>query len=151
MARYELTFESELSVSPEKAWDWVTSVAGIQAELRPLALMTAPRGMTNLLDAEIELGKPLGTSFVLLFGFLPVDRSRITLVELDPGRRFLERSPMLSMRLWQHERIIEPNEDGAKITDHLTFEPRAFGPAVRSLVGVLFRHRHRVLRRDLRE
>jgi hypothetical protein len=37
-----------------------------------------------------------------------VDRSDLTFLELEPGRRFLEQSPMLSMKLWRHERIVEP-------------------------------------------
>jgi ligand-binding SRPBCC domain-containing protein len=74
------------------------------------------------------------------------DYDDLTIVELEPGRRFLERSPMLSMRLWQHERIVEPDGDGCTVTDRLTFEPRVPVPAA-PLIQVLFRHRHRRLRR----
>jgi ligand-binding SRPBCC domain-containing protein len=149
VARYELHFESELSVPPERAWEWATSVKGIRTELRPLCDMTAPAGLSSLNDVEVELGKPLGKSWVLLFGVLPIDVSRITLVELEPGHRFLERSPMLSMKLWQHERIVEPTSRGSKLCDNLTFEPRFAGPLVLRLITAFFRNRHRVLRREL--
>jgi hypothetical protein len=149
MARYLLHFESKLSVSAERAWAWATSVKGIRAELSPIADMTPPKGVDALRESEIELGKPIGTSWVLLFRFIPIDRSRLTLVELEPGRRFLERSPMLSMKLWQHERIITPTESGSTLEDNLTFEPRFLGPLVQRLVRAFFENRHRVLRREL--
>lgn len=149
MTRYVLHFESELSVTPERAWDWATSVKGIRTELRPIADMTAPGGVERLSEVNVELGKPLGRSWVLLFRFIPIDVSDITLVELEPGHRFLERSPMLSMRLWQHERIITPTASGSRLVDNLTFEPRLFGSLVRRLVQAFFDNRHRVLRREL--
>jgi ligand-binding SRPBCC domain-containing protein len=149
MTRYALHFESALSVSAERAWAWATSVKGIRAELSPIADMTVPRGVEGLSEGKIELGKPIGTSWVLLFRFLPIDRSQLTLVELEPGKRFLERSPMLSMKLWQHERIVTPTEGGSLLVDNLTFEPRVFGSLVRRLVRAFFENRHRVLRREL--
>ena len=45
---------------------------------------------------------------MLLGGFLPVDYDDLCLAEIEPPRRFLERSRMLSMSIWQHERIVEP-------------------------------------------
>ena len=116
--------------------------------------MTLPRGVERLDPESVELGKPLGRSWVLLFGLLPFDYDDVTLVELEPGHRFLERSSMLSMRRWQHERIVEPVEaDGggggsSRVTDRITMEPRLGlpGSAVRPLLRAVFRHRHRRLR-----
>lgn len=149
MTRYVLHFESRLSVSAERAWAWATSAKGIRAELSPIADMTVPAGLEGLSEENIELGKPIGTSWVLLFRFLPIDRSQLTLVELEPGKRFLERSPMLSMKLWQHERVIAPTDGGCTLKDNLTFEPRFLAPVVRRLVRAFFENRHRVLRREL--
>lgn len=149
MSRIELTFQSDLSASTEKVWAWATSVDGILSEMRPIARMTVPRGVENLIDADIELGRPLVRSWVLLFGILPIDRSDLTLIEMDVGHRFLEESPMLSMRLWRHERTIEPRPEGSRIRDDLTFEPRFAAPVVRWFVQTLFRNRHRVLRARL--
>ncbi|MEZ4223295.1 MAG: hypothetical protein R3B13_20285 [Polyangiaceae bacterium] len=120
---------------------------GLTREMRPLMRMTVPRGLHTLSPETVTLGAPLMRSWVLLFGVLPIDRSDLTLVELEPGRRFLERSPMLSMRLWQHERVIEPRGDGCTLTDRLTFEPRFATPLVMRIVRAFFRHRHQVLRR----
>ena len=149
MARVTLKFESNVRASPEQAWSWAASVAGILAELRPLARMTMPRGVASILDLNVQLGQPLARSWILLFGFLPLDRSDLTLIELDVGHRFVEESPMLSMRQWRHERTIATSPGGSSITDRLTFEPRLGGPIVTWFVAALFRHRHRVLGRRL--
>jgi hypothetical protein len=89
---------------------------------------------------------------LLLFGLLPVDYDDLCLAELEPGRRFLERSEMLSMRLWQHERIVEPEGDGARVTDRLRFELRRVPAAIPGsarvaawIVARFFAHRHRRL------
>ena len=124
-------------------------MAGILAELRPIARMTAPRGITSILDIDVKLGTPLTRSWFLLFGFLPLDRSDLTLIELNDGHGFVEQSPMLSMRLWRHERTIDSVAGGSKISDRLTFEPRFCARLVRWFIAAVFRHRHRVLRREL--
>lgn len=149
MSRFTLSFESRLKASPAQAWSWATSVAGILAELRPVARMTVPRGLVSILDRDVQLGQPLARSWFLLFGFLPIDRSDLTLIEFESGHRFLEESPMLSMRLWRHERTIVPVPGGCSLTDRLTFEPRIGGPLVKWFIQALFRHRHRVLSRRL--
>ena len=54
---------------------------------------------------------------------LPVDYDDLCLAELEPGRRFLERSRTLTFAVWQHERVIEPEGEGAcRVTDRLGFE-----------------------------
>ena len=135
-----------MQVSAEQAWAWATSAAGINAELWPFLKMSAPAKFSKLDGSAITLGRPIFRSWILLFGVLPIDRSDLTVVEMEEGRRFVERSPMRSMRLWQHERIIEPDGVGAvRVTDHLTFEPRLAGRLVAWFVDRLFRNRHRVL------
>ena len=56
---------------------------------------------------------------------LPFDYDNLMIAELFPGRGFHEESTMLSMRLWRHERTLEP-DDTAKtlVRDRLTFELR---------------------------
>jgi ligand-binding SRPBCC domain-containing protein len=70
-------------------------------------------------------------------------------VELDKGRRFLERSPMLSMKLWEHERAVAPDDEGWVISDRVRFQPGLGLPAAlpRRLLRAFFRHHHRRLRR----
>jgi ligand-binding SRPBCC domain-containing protein len=115
--------------------------------------MTTPATLRGKTVDDVEVGQRLGRSWLLLFGVLPFDYDDLALAELEPGRRFLERSTMLSMRRWEHERAVEPRGDGAcEVTDRIAFElrrPLARVPglraAVRAILGRLFAHRHRRL------
>ena len=144
----EFEVSSLIPAPPERVWERIITPAGINHELRPWMTMTVPRGIKRLDPESVELGRPLGRSWVLLFGLLPFDYDDVTLVELEPGRRFLERSPMLSQRSWQHERIVEAIEGGSRVTDRVRMEPRLGLPAapLRPLFRAVFRHRHRRLR-----
>ena len=136
-------------------WRRAVTEEGINDELAPILRMTMPAGLRGKTIDDVEVGVPLGRSWILLGGLLPVDYDDLRLVELEPGRRFLERSSMLSMRVWQHERIVEPTGSGScAVTDRLVFElrrPLAWLPGAsrlaRAIVAALFRHRHRRLRR----
>lgn len=147
MTTCRLSFESELAASPEEVWAWATSASGISSELRPLVRMTFPADQSRLAESGFVPGQRLFRSWFLLFGVLPVDRLDLTLLEFEAGQRFLEQSPMLSMRCWRHERIVSPCAGGVRITDNLAFAPRLARPLVALFVKWLFRHRHRVLRR----
>lgn len=147
MSSYQHEASSALGASAERVWAHATSVAGINAELAPWLKMTAPPGLKSLADVEVVPGRPLGTSTVLLFGWLPVDRIDLTLVELEPGRRFVERSRARSQKLWQHERTVEPEGGGCRLTDRLTFEPKLGGPLVAAFLRRVFANRHAYLRR----
>jgi hypothetical protein len=144
----ELRFESELAAAPDTVWRRVTSVDGIADEMAPLLRMTFPRGMRALPADGFLPGRRLCRSWLLLLRVLPIDWSDLTLVELEPGRRFLERSPMFSMAFWQHERIVAPAAQGATVVDNLTFRPRLLPRVLaRASVALFFRHRHARLRR----
>jgi ligand-binding SRPBCC domain-containing protein len=143
-----LRFESVLAAAPDAVWRRATSVDGIADEMTPLLRMTFPRGMRALPVDTFVPGRRLCRSWLLLLGVLPVDWSDLTLVELEPGRRFLERSPMLSMAFWQHERIVAPSARGTTVVDNLTFRPRLLPRVLaRACVALFFRHRHARLRR----
>jgi ligand-binding SRPBCC domain-containing protein len=147
MSEYRHEASSVLGAPAEKVWAHATSIAGINAELAPLLKMTAPPGLASLEDVDFVPGRPIARSTLLLFGFLPVDQMDVTLVELDPGRRFVERSPVRSQRLWQHEREVVPEGAGCRLTDRLTFEPKLGGPFVAAFLRRVFASRHAYLRR----
>jgi ligand-binding SRPBCC domain-containing protein len=56
---------------------------------------------------------------------------------------------MLSQRVWEHERWVEPRDGGCVVRDRLRFEPRLGLPGkwVEPVIRAIFRHRHRRLRR----
>jgi hypothetical protein len=151
MRRAEIAVSSELEASAEAVWARAIDPAGINDELRPLMRMTVPQGAEDFGLDELEPGH-IGRSWIFYLGFLPLDYDDLNIVRVEPGRSFLERSSMLSMRLWEHERTLDPEgESGCQVTDRLAWEPRLPlpGALLRPLIRTIFHHRHRRLRRAL--
>jgi len=146
----ELRVASRVSAPREEVWQRVTTPEGVNGELMPIVRMTLPRGVKRLDLDSVPVGKPIGRCWILLFGLLPIDWDDLVLERLDPPSGFLERSSMLSMRTWEHERTLEPTPDGGCVVrDRVRFEPRLPVPAraLLPLYRTVFRHRHRRLRR----
>jgi len=146
----EIEISSQLEAPPTQVWDRITTPEGINDEMRPYLRMTVPAGVERLDPESIELGKKIGRSWILLFGLIPFDYDDLTLVRLDPGCGFLERSQMLSQRSWEHERTLEPTDGGGcLITDRISWQPRLGlpGAPLRPMIAWFFRHRHKRLRR----
>jgi len=147
--RAEISVSSELEASTEAVWERAIDPEGINYELRPLMRMTVPRGAEDFGLGDLEPGH-IGRSWIFLFGLLPLDYDDLNIVRVEPGRSFLERSSMLSMRLWEHERTVTPlGEDRCRVEDRLAWEPRLPLPGVwlRPLIRFVFNHRHGRLRR----
>jgi ligand-binding SRPBCC domain-containing protein len=147
--RAGIEISTRLDASQEEVWRRVVTPEGINDELMPLMRMTVPRGVDTIdLDA-IEVGRPIGRSWILLGGLLPVDFDEINIVELEPGARFVERSRMLSQSFWQHIRSVRGNGESSVVTDRIAWEPRlpVPGASLRPMFRAIFRHRHRRLRR----
>lgn len=156
MHRVEHT--SWLPASAAAAWERAVTEDGINDELRPFLKMTMPAGLRGKTVATVEVGVPLGRSWILLGRVVPIDYDDILIAELEPGRRFRERSRTLMFSVWQHERVIEPAGEGCRITDRLAFElkpPLASIPGMAAIatrtVRTLFRHRHARLERHHRK
>lgn len=143
-----VTISSAVAAPPAQVWEHASRFAGVNDELAPVLRMTHPPGQA-VLDASLPLGRPLFRSWLLLFGVLPVDYDHIGFAAITPGEGFSERSSMGSLRLWHHDRRLAPVTGGCAVTDTLGFAPRVPGtsPLAASLVGALFRHRHRRLAR----
>jgi ligand-binding SRPBCC domain-containing protein len=148
-SRGNFSIGSRLEADREAVWARVTTPAGVNAELMPIARMTLPRGIERLDIATVPVGERIGRCWILLFGLIPIDWDDLTLERLEAPSGFLERSSMLSMRSWEHERTLEPVAGGGCVLrDRVRFESRALLPA-RALLPVyrrVFRHRHRRLR-----
>jgi ligand-binding SRPBCC domain-containing protein len=149
MPTERLTFVTNLPTSVDELWSWSTSIRGIQAEMWPVLKITFPKGMKHI-DKDTALGKPLCRCHFLLFGIFPMDMSKLTFVEIVPGHRFVEQSPLVSMKMWRHERVVTATADGASVTDNLEFSPRFAAPLVKLFVRLFFQHRHSVLSRTFR-
>ena len=73
---------------------------GINDELAPILRMTMPSGLRGKSVDTVEVGAELGRSWILLGRLVPIDYDDLKLVELEPGRRFLERSRTLTFAVW---------------------------------------------------
>lgn len=137
---------SVVDAPAELVWARAVTPEGINDEMWPWLTMSPPRGGTLHIDT-VEVGVPLGRFWLRLFGVIPFDYDDLSIAELDPGRRFHEKSTMLSMRRWEHERTVEPADGGTAVLDRITLEARLplLTPILARVVGWFFRHRHRRL------
>jgi hypothetical protein len=114
--------------------------------------MTFPPEIEDL-ETSFRPGERICRSWILLFGLIPVEYDDLVFVEVEPGRRFLERSTMLTQRRWEHERTLEDAEGGTRVVDRVEFESRL--PLVEPIQALVFRAvfawRHYRLRRLLRD
>ncbi|AEF40778.1 SRPBCC family protein [Hoyosella subflava] len=136
----------------DDVWARVVSADGINYEMRPWMTMKLSRGTGFLTIDDVTVGEPLGRAWLKLFGAVPFDYDDLTIVDLEPGRRFHEKSTMLSMKRWEHERTLSPLPAGrTEVLDRITFEPRILlRPAtvvLKRTLQAFFGHRHRRLQR----
>jgi ligand-binding SRPBCC domain-containing protein len=135
-----------VAAPPEAVWARVSTFAGVNHELGPWLRMTSPDG--GAIDpASVPIGERWFRSRLLLLGVLPVDYDDLTFLSVTPEAGFHERSAMLSMRVWEHERTLVAEGDGTRVTDRLSFVPRlrAATGAQRAAVAWTFRRRQRRL------
>jgi ligand-binding SRPBCC domain-containing protein len=144
----EIRVSSVLAAPPDVVWRHASSPDGVNRELAPLLRMSFPDDVDSLVGAG-RPGERLFRSWIWLLGVLPVEYDDLTFEAVEPGRRFLERSTLLTQRVWEHERTIEPADGGCRVTDRVRFEPRvhALGPLHGAIFRAVFRWRHRNLRR----
>ena len=150
MAVVRLSFRTRVTSPASEVWAVVSTMDGVNAELRPLMRMTHPAHLSSLADVEIAPGEVVAHSWLLAFGFLPIDRHALGLERVYDGEGFDEESTSWLQRRWRHERRILDHGDGTStVTDDLTAEPRLslLAPVLRRIVSALFRHRHRQLAR----
>ena len=124
------------------------TMTGVNTELWPLVRMTTPRQWSDasILDAPVQ--QPLFASWILLFGWLPVDRHRFRLDRILPGAGFDENSDSLVNAFWQHSRRVESVPGGSRVTDTIRYRSRLplIGHLMRPVYALVFRWRHRRLR-----
>jgi ligand-binding SRPBCC domain-containing protein len=151
MSTVRVTFESKVPSTPAELWDWSTSVHGISTEMGPILTMHFPGNGIPVPQDHGGLNRVLGKCTFRLFGILPIDVSRLTFVDVDPGRSYVEQSQLMSMKHWRHERIIVPGSDGTRVIDKLEFTPRLPAVLAKWFISQVWKHRHAVLRREFRE
>ncbi|MDX1648346.1 MAG: hypothetical protein R3263_00705 [Myxococcota bacterium] len=142
---------SALDAPPEAVWRHAVSPEGVNHELGPWLRMTFPADVRDLAEGwrPEAPARRLGRCWLLLGGVLPVEYDDLVFAELEPGRRFLERSVLLSQRRWEHERCVGPAPEGTRLVDRVGFAPRLplLGPVHAWVFRAVFRWRHHRLRR----
>jgi hypothetical protein len=144
----EFKITSELAIDPEAFWS-ACSMKSVNWELAPLVRMTSPTEWQNRPICKWVGGRDLFRSWILLFGFFPVDRHSFGLRETPQGLGFRESSSSWMNEEWNHERTILPSGHGCTVVDHVAFASRI--PLVDACLSpvyqLIFRHRHRRLRK----
>jgi ligand-binding SRPBCC domain-containing protein len=146
---WDLEFSSRLRAAPDAVWRAVSTMRGVNEELRPWMRMTFPAEAAARDLATAPTGQVLFKSWLLLFGFLPMDLHSLSLTRVEPGKGFLEESTSWTNAYWRHERSLEATgEGGCVVIDRLRLRPRLrfAGPLIAWFVRTLFTNRHRRLR-----
>lgn len=150
MTEIDLSFSSTLRAPRPEVWAVVSTMSGVNAELRPFVRMTYPNLAEQLSHAAIVPGQVLFRSWLLAGSVIPIDRHDLALERVIDGEGFDEESTSMLQRRWRHERrLIDTPEGGCVVRDRLVIVPRLSiaRPMVARTVRFLFDHRHRVLRK----
>ena len=120
----------------------------VNAELTPLVRMSAPAEWIGRPIVEWPEKQRLFTSWILLFGVLPIDRHAFCLRSVEPAEGFFEDSSSTMNRYWRHRRRVTPIEGGCRVTDRVEYESRLplWGFLLKPVYELVFRQRHRKLR-----
>lgn len=151
MRAYSFEVSSVLQVPPSAFWTDAT-FAAVNAELAPWVRMTAPTAWRARPLHEWPAGRRLFRSWILLFGFLPVDLHDFFLERITPDVGFEERSSSAMNRHWDHDRKVVAHADGCRVTDRVRYESRLplVGALLLPVYRAIFASRHRYLRRHYR-
>jgi hypothetical protein len=144
----ELRFTSVLAAPMDVVWERAIAVSGANDELWPLAKMTFPFPLDRRTPPEQVVGRYF-RSWMLGFGFVPVDRRTMKIEVFEEGR-FRECSTSWLQGQVCHERTAVAADHGSTVlTDTLVAESRGrlVDALLRRSVTLTFRHRHRRLRR----
>ena len=140
-----VSITSFVKASREQVWEKASTIAGVNEEFAPILKMTCPDPNAHI-SPSLVTGRPIFRSWLLLFGIFPVEYDLISIVECKEGFSFSEKSSMALLREWNHTRELTQTARGTKITDTLSFCPRAplffLGWIARAVVRILFRYRH---------
>lgn len=143
-----LSFESHLRIPAEEFLKTLT-MAGVNAELAPLARMTVPESFSALNILDWPERQTLFQSWILLFGLLPIDRHTFFFESIDSGHGFSERSKSWVNQYWCHERKVISAKSGCKLEDTVSFKSRV--PLIDMMLmpsyQLIFWLRHKNLRR----
>ena len=147
MSAHTFSVSSDLRVSIEEFLRTLT-LDGVNAELHPLAKMTAPNDWASRSIMEMPEKQHLFQSWILFLGILPIDRHSILIESVKPNEGFTEMSSSTLNSVWRHERRVTPNQSGCRVTDTVEYQSRLplVGHIFKPMYRSVFLCRHRNLR-----
>lgn len=148
MAATTIRRSSRLPASTDAVWAAVKRPRTFALVVAPLFRMPALKRYGD------DLARPglEGTGIVWLFGVVPLERRTIRIVAVDEAARRMETAERAGViRAWRHVLLVEPDGDGARYTDEVTFDAGMLTPALRPVIAGIFRYRHRRWARRLHE
>lgn len=145
MVKFQVS--SDLNISPEEVGGLLT-IKGVNLELSPLIRMTVPPRWSGQEIFEWPTGRKLFSSWILLFGIMPIDRHTFYFQSIDRQRGFVEESSSLINKMWHHCRDIDFDGSSCRVTDTVEFQCRLplLAYTLAPIYRFVFRHRHKVLR-----
>ncbi|WP_284380908.1 hypothetical protein [Litoribrevibacter albus] len=144
MISFEL--QSKLDESADTLSKALLTMGGVNNELGPYIRMSAPARWSSMSLADWPTNEVLFTSWITLFGVLPIDLHRFKFEETNE-QGFKETSSSLMNRAWHHSRLITELDEGCLVTDTVQYQSK-LGPVGRLFLPVykaIFKHRHRRL------
>jgi hypothetical protein len=141
------TVTSELQIGADELLATL-NMAGVNEELAPFVRMTAPPGWADRAIEAWPERTVLFSSWILLFGAIPLDKHTFFFRWIDPSRGFSESSTSFLHASWEHQREINGSEFACRVSDTVQFRSRipGLGVVLEPLYKAIFRHRHRRLR-----
>lgn len=107
-----MSFSSTLRAPRSEVWAVVSTMKGVNAELRPFVRMTYPHLAEELSEAAIVPGNVLFRSWLLAGSVIPIDRHDLSLERVIDGESFDEESTSVLQRRWRHERRVHRHPRG---------------------------------------
>jgi hypothetical protein len=123
--------------------------AGVNYELGPWVQMSAPPSWASQSITAWPVDKHLFTSWITLFGLVPIDRHHFRLRGVDPASGFVECSQSWNNRYWHHARRIQALPQGCRVIDTVHYRSRLLGMGwlLKPVYQAVFAWRHRQLRK----
>lgn len=142
---------SDSSELPVPAEDVLATLnfAGVNFELGPWVQMSAPASWAGQGITTWPTDQYLFSSWITLFGFIPIDRHHFQLRGVDPAGGFVECSRSWNNRYWHHARRIQALPRGCRVTDTVHYRSRlpGLGWLLKPVYRAVFAWRHRQLRK----
>lgn len=146
MTTRQFELEIFLPLSAELLAADILSIRGVNFELFPFVRMTAPTDWKEKPISMWPVDTALFASFVLLFGFIPLDWHRFRFCSVG-AEGFKESSSSFINRQWQHERMILSCDAGVTVKDSVAFESKIelLGAVLLPVYKAIFAYRHKRL------